>query len=541
MNEFENKNDYNEDILNSDNSEFNVLNENNESIIDSVNTSDELTLTGNNDITETTQSEDYSSEQFDATKVKDYVAENVETNNEEKVLKENNNVQPEIVTDVNDDSIQPEEIIAFEPEQPKSDSYYLSSAPGPMIDIIETKTKPKKRKRYISISAAVVALIVTSVISVAGSVFISKAGFFDRFFAFDLHDGISNESSSSTQYSVEDNINHSKSMEGVNVENDLLNGEALSTPAIVDKVGPAVVGIINKTTYGNAYGFYGFFGNLDEEIEQSSGSGVIISSDGYIVTNNHVVENATKLTVILNNGKEYEAKLIGGDSRTDLAVIKIEATGLTFAQMGVSSDLRVGQTAIAIGNPLGQEFAGTTTQGIISGLNRSVTIDNKTMNLIQTDAAINPGNSGGALVNDRGLLIGINTAKISSTTLEGLGFAIPIDEAKPIIEELISNGYVTGRPVIGIGGRAVTEQDAKAYNLKVGVYVSTLTPNGPAHVAGVKIGDIIIECDGEPIKTVDDINEIKNKKAPGDIIKLKIYRQGNETSINLILGEEMPG
>jgi len=268
---------------------------------------------------------------------------------------------------------------------------------------------------------------------------------------------------------------------------------------------------------------------------------VVISSDGYIVTNNHVVENATKINVVMSNGQEYEGRVVGKDASTDLAVVKIEATNLVFAQMGNSSSLRVGDKAIAIGNPLGQEFAGTTTQGIISGLNRSVTIDNKTMNLIQTDAAINPGNSGGALVDEYGYLIGINTAKISSNTLEGLGFAIPIDEAKPIVQELIDNGYVRGRPVIGIAGRAVTKEDAAAYNLKVGVYVSTLTPNGPAHMAGINVGDIVVECEGEPIETVDDINDIKNKKAPGDTIKLKIYRKGQYIDISVILGEEMPG
>lgn len=420
-----------------------------------------------------------------------------------------------------------------------SDSYYMNESKigdnAPAQNFYTTNTRPAKKQKYLSIRAAVVAFVCTAVISIAGGAFLSGVAYNRGLLGF-------GGSMYANRGTVQDNIENSESFKGSsNVSVNKLNGAPLSTPEIVDKVGPAVVGIINKTTYGNAYGYYGrFYGNLDEEIEQSSGSGVIISSDGYIVTNNHVIENATTITVVLNTGDEYQAKLIGRDAPTDLAVIKIDAKGLTYAQMGTSSTLRVGETAIAIGNPLGQEFAGTTTQGIISGLNRSVTIENKTMNLIQTDAAINPGNSGGALVNEYGNLIGINTAKISSETLEGLGFAIPIDEAKPIVQELMTNGYVTGRPVIGIGGRAVTNQDAQAYNLKVGIYVSSLTPSGPADLAGIKIGDVIVECEGEGVETVDDINKIKNKKSPGDQIKLKIYRKDKYIDIKLILGEETP-
>ncbi len=437
-----------------------------------------------------------------------------------------------------DDSDIVEENIQQSPSE-HTDSYYSDfggndSSNNTTAEFVKTTIKPKKKKHYMSVSAAVISLVLTALLSVAGGAFLSNTPLFEK-----ISEQVENHSMPQTTY--KDNITYSETVKGDSASLNKINGMPLSTPEIVDKVGPAVVGIINKTTYGNAYGYYGFFGNLDEEIEQSSGSGVIISSDGYIVTNNHVVENATKINVILNNGQEYEGKVVGKDASTDLAIVKIEASNLVFAPMGNSSSLRVGETAIAIGNPLGQEFAGTTTKGIISGLNRSVTIDNKTMNLIQTDAAINPGNSGGALVDEYGYLIGINTAKISSNTLEGLGFAIPIDEAKPIIQELIDNGYVSGRPVIGIAGRAVTKEDANAYNLKVGVYVSSLTPNGPAHMAGVNIGDIIVECEGEPIETVDDINEIKNKKAPGDTMKFKIYRKGNYVDVSIILGEEMPG
>lgn len=381
-------------------------------------------------------------------------------------------------------------------------------------------------KKKIAVTAVSVALV--AVITVSG---------------YALFNGNSPaELSDSLQNNLGSNVTESENGNG-DVQKLVTGNEnrVYTTPEIVDLVGPAVVGVINKATYTNPYA--GMFGQQmpGGEVEQGSGSGVIISDDGYIVTNNHVIEGATEILVILNAGEEYTAKLIGSDAKTDLAVLKIDAEALTYAKLGTSSELRVGETAIAIGNPLGQEFAGTTTQGIISGLNRSITIDNKTMNLIQTDAAINPGNSGGALVNDHGQVIGINTAKISSSQYEGLGFAIPIDDAKPIIEDLIANGYVTGRPVIGIAGRAVTEQDAKAYNLKVGIYVSSMTADSPAYMAGVKIGDIITECEGKKVETVEELNEIKNKHKVGDTITLKVYRQGKTIDIRLVLGEEAPG
>jgi len=424
------------------------------------------------------------------------------------------------------------------PSLPLSDADYINSITNSSYynnSSYKSSSNPHtKKKRFVSFKTAIASIILTCVISVSGA--LAFSGGFGNISFFGAP-----KQNNQGQTSVQDNINKSQSFQGTNTTHNTITGEVLTTPEIVDKVGPAVVGIINKTTYSNAYGFYGnLYGNPNQEIEQGSGSGVIISADGYIVTNNHVVENATALLVILNTGEEYTAKVVGKDASTDLAVLKIEAGNLPYAQMGTSSTLRVGEKAVAIGNPLGQEFAGTTTQGIISGLNRSVTVDNRTMNLIQTDAAINPGNSGGALVNEYGALIGINTVKISSDTLEGLGFAIPIDEAKPIIQELMTNGYVTGRPVIGIGGRAVTKEDAKAYNLKVGVYVSSMSPNGPAYMAGIKIGDIIVECEGEPIETVDDINKIKNKKSPGDKLNIKVYRKGSYKDVAVILGEEAP-
>lgn len=321
------------------------------------------------------------------------------------------------------------------------------------------------------------------------------------------------------------------------------NKKELTIPEIAKKVGPSVVGVVNKVVYSNIqqFGIYGFVPgeNQKQTVESGSGSGVIISEDGYVVTNNHVIEGASEIYVITNTGEEYKATLKGTDPRTDLAVLKIEGT-FSYATLGSSADLEVGELAVAIGNPLGQEFAGTVTDGIISALNRSVTVDNKQLTLLQTNAAINPGNSGGPLVNKYGEVIGINTAKISSSQLEGLGFAIPIDEAKPVIDDLLKSGYVRGRPVIGIGGRNITEQFAKAYGWKEGIYVSSMSPNSPAYMAGVQIGDIIVEADGQNVKTIDDLNALKNKHVVGDKFKLKIFRDGGYKTITIILGEEIP-
>lgn len=346
---------------------------------------------------------------------------------------------------------------------------------------------------------------------------------------------------------IQSNNGSSGSLNGATGAQTIVSTEgkvALTIPEIAKKVGPSVVGVINKVTYNRMqnYGFYGSFipEGQSETVESGSGSGVIISEDGYVVTNNHVIEGASEIYVVTNTGDEYKAVLKGADSKTDLAVLKIEGN-FPYATLGSSSDLEVGELAVAIGNPLGQEFAGTVTDGIISALNRSVTVDNKQLTLLQTNAAINPGNSGGPLVNQYGEVIGINTAKISSTQLEGLGFAIPIDEAKPIIDDLLQSGYVRGRPVIGIGGRNVTEQLAKAYDWKVGVYVASMSPNSPAYLSGIQIGDIIVSVDGEDITTVDDLNEIKNKHKVGDKLELKIFRNGQYVNISLILGEEMPG
>ncbi len=314
-------------------------------------------------------------------------------------------------------------------------------------------------------------------------------------------------------------------------------GNELSTVEISKKVGPAVVGITSKIE--NVMSIFGM-----TSVSEGSGSGIIISADGYIVTNNHVIENASTVKVTLNTGTEYEAKVIGADSKTDLAVIKIQPKeNLTVAELGDSTTLEVGERAIAIGNPLGLEFFGSTTQGIISAINRSITVDNKTMNVIQTDAAINNGNSGGALVNAYGKVIGINAVKIASSSVEGMGFAIPISEARPVIADLISYGYVKGRPVIGITRyRDVTEYMASRQGWPLGVQIMGTQIGSGADVAGLEQGDIIVKADGKNIKNIDELNKIKDKHKPGDILQIEVYKYntGLTEKVSIKLSEDRP-
>lgn len=318
-----------------------------------------------------------------------------------------------------------------------------------------------------------------------------------------------------------------------------LSGQALSHAQIAEIVSPSVVGITTQTkTSVNTP-----FGAMESE-SPGAGSGVIISADGYIVTNNHVIEGATSIVVYLEDGTEYTATLVGRDSQTDIAVLKIEANNLPAAVLGNSNDLRVGDIAVAVGNPLG-ELQGTVTQGIISALNREVTFQNddgttSTMNLLQTDAAINKGNSGGALVNAQGQLIGIVNAKNQGVGIEGLGFAIPIDDVKEVIDDLMISGYVTGRPQVGIGTREVTEQISRQYNLPMGLYVAQVEEYSAAERAGIRVGDVITAFNGTEVTNIDEFNELKAQFKVGDSISLTINRQGEILELPLTLQESIP-
>ncbi len=295
-------------------------------------------------------------------------------------------------------------------------------------------------------------------------------------------------------------------------------GEPLSTPDIAEKVKPSVVGILN----------YGSGSSIQSIMTPNEGSGIIMSEDGYILTNAHVIENASGLKVVMENGQEYEARVIGADNDTDIAVIKINAENLQFAEFGNSDQLRVGEKVVAIGNPRGLTLAGSVTQGIVSAVNRSLSSSPTDFTYIQTDAAINPGNSGGALVNEYGQVIGINTAKISqvaSTVYEGIGFAIPITEAKPIIDDLKAYGRVTGRVKFGIVVQTIDAYTAASYQIPQGAMIISTEEGSDIAAKGVVAGDIIYAIDGVAITSSNELKNAVFGKKPGDSVSLSIYRR----------------
>ena len=313
-----------------------------------------------------------------------------------------------------------------------------------------------------------------------------------------------------------------------------------------NKILPSIVGI--KVEY-NVNSLISMFGNRGQSsTATASGSGIIISEDGYILTNNHIVSSssdsdfyevssATKVTVkLFNDETEYEAKIIGTDEQTDLAVIKIDKNDLPKAEFADSDNIKVGEFAMAVGNPLGMQSS--ITCGVISAVNREITdSDGITYNLIQTDAAINAGNSGGALVNSEGQVIGVNTLKLQGEGIEGMGFAIPINSTEDVTSQLIEYSKVR-RPYIGITGMDLDEETAKANDLVVGIYVKAVDDFSAAEKAGIKPGDVIIEADGQKITTMDELNEIKNKHQIGEEMTVKVNRNGQERDLTITLDEQ---
>lgn len=399
----------------------------------------------------------------------------------------------------------------------------------------EVIVKPENKRRHkllTYMSLVLVTSVVTSFV-VGGALYTS--------FSNKLND-IQNGTSSSGDSNITTVASTDKSVSGANL---VTSGKSdnLTVTEIAKKVGPSIVGI-KMTVQTNTRSF--FFGSSSPSTSDSEGSGIIISPDGYIMTNYHVVEyadpnsnikNAT-LKVYLPDKREATAKFIGGDSDNDLALIKIDLANLPVAELGDSSNVEVGDLAVAIGNPLGMEFAGSVTSGVISALNRQLDTGKISLNLIQTDAAINPGNSGGALLNSRGQVIGINSAKISVSGVEGLGFAIPINTAKPIIEQLKTYGYVKGKPLVGISGQDVSEDISQMYGIPVGIYVVEVQAGGAAQAAGIKKGDVLTKLDGKEVKTMSDIEAIKKLHKAGETVDAVVIRGDKTLTLKLTFAEE---
>jgi len=305
-------------------------------------------------------------------------------------------------------------------------------------------------------------------------------------------------------------------------------GSALSASEIAKKVGPAVVAI-TSTLQGST----DFFGNQGSA--QGVGTGMIIDQNGYILTNYHVVEGAKQIKVTLSNGKQVNAKVVNYDSSYDVAVVKITDTVQVPAvvELGDSDNLQVGESVVAIGNPLGTDFFGSVTSGIVSALNRKISGDANNLSYIQTDAAINSGNSGGPLINSRGQVIGINTAKIKESGVEGLGFSIPINAVKSKIPDL-------SKPVlmIGIQGQEIDKAISSQYNLPIGLYVQDVTAFSPAEKAGLKTGDVVIKFDGQKVTTFNEVNTLKSKHKSGDKVSVTISRDGKEQTLTLTLSDK---
>lgn len=310
-------------------------------------------------------------------------------------------------------------------------------------------------------------------------------------------------------------------------DDEIVEGQPLTNSQIYRKVEPAVVGIV------------GYVRGVTGTQPASQGSGVVFREDGYIVTNNHVVTDEEsgavydKIEVILSNGDSYIATFIGGDRQSDLAVLKVDATGMHAAVFGDSDKLEVGDEAIVIGNPSGLALAGSFTHGYISALNRSVYVSTlgSNVNFIQTDAAINPGNSGGALVNKYGQVVGITSAKLAEEGFEGIGFAIPVNDAKPIIESLIQSGYVTGRVYIGITYRPISETIAELNSIPRGLRVIAIDENADVAKQGLQVGDIITKLDNQEVYDTQTVDAVLVSKSPGDTILLTVYRVNEETGV----------
>ncbi len=340
------------------------------------------------------------------------------------------------------------------------------------------------------------------------------------------------------------------------------NQDSLTIPEIADKCRTSVVAIETETTvvyntydnnypyglfgFGYGYGYGGRSNRQQEYTETAAGSGIVLSEDGYILTNNHVISGADKITVYVmpeeEGGEEttYEATLVSSSESNDIAILKIDAEGLNPATFGDSDNLEIGELAVAIGNPMGSVH-GSVTAGIISATERELTIDGVTISAIQTDAAINPGNSGGALFDSYGNVIGIVYAKSSSVSIEGIGYAIPVNDVKELIDQMINDpesvqAQTKGSQImLGITIQDITEELSEQYSMPVGVYIREVSELSAAERAGLQKGDIIVEFAGEPVTCADDLNALKAEQTPGDTVEVKIDRNSKEMTLEIVI------
>lgn len=424
--------------------------------------------------------------------------------------------------------------------------------------------KPKKKKRgFIKAVAFILCMAIVGTGSVKGYQYFEKH---DSKLSIMVNDdkksdkeqSESSDKSDETKASDESSTNSASSKKDSQLPSliDLASrDDAKSVPDIVEEAMPSVVGIASTFEYksnSNSAFSWGWGSSSTPESNEikGTGTGIVMTADGYIITNAHVIYDdseyqcgkAVDVSVVFSDKSELEAKIVGYDTESDIAVLKVDADNLAPATFGNSDELEVGELVIAIGNPLGFDLFGSVTSGIVSALNREISINEKQMKLIQTDAAINSGNSGGPLLNSCGQVIGINSAKMSSNysssaSIEGLGFAIPISEAKNIIDDLISYGYVTGKPQIGISCVDVDELYSRYYNIPQGIWVREVEEGSAAEKAGIKVGDVIIGIEGEAVSSIKEMNEIKNKYKAGDEITLTISRSNEDIEIKLVLQE----
>lgn len=405
-------------------------------------------------------------------------------------------------------------------QQPPKQEYQWNVA---NYDDKDKQPKPKKNKGLIIFSVILVVALVCTAVS------------FVLYAMYNGGEGIlaGNNTSSAVNSGPNLEINSRPAENAEKTEEGLL-----TDTAIAKKVKPSVVGIVVYVNSGRQYQMYG------------QGSGIIMSTDGYIISNAHVfmTEEGTlvnSIQVYLDNEESYGAELVGIDTRSDLAVIKIKANNLTKAEFGDSSTVEVGERVLAIGNPNGMELAGSVTGGIVSAVNRNIKSSSSgfSMTCIQTDAAINPGNSGGALVNAYGQVIGINSSKIVANEYEGIGFAIAINEAKPIVDSLVAHGFVEGRVKVGITYQEIDKFTAALNDVPMGLQVMSIDSTLDVAKSGLQVGDIITKMDGKDIKTTEDVTEFLRTKKPGETVKMTVYRltalnKSTTLTINVTLAED---